>query len=1043
MFISFGFGGAPDKIPTKGFLLLERTSDDTIPGIKADIVYSGGLNNGGEVLRLFNEKCGLADEVIADSSWPAGDAKDRRTMERAADLSWHTFSGKAQGGIFGTPKTENSLPVATKLKETKTILSVAVSAPQNTSAGSNANNSGGGGGTPRPAFPKLLISEVQVEGESADSEFVEIYNPNTSSVSLSGWYIQRKTKSADSYSTYAKADLFQNASIAAGGYFTIAREGSGILADIFVDHPLTADNSLVIKNPNGEIVDTVGWGESNGCEGACAPNPGKNKSIERNSDSGTLVDTGNNFQDFSIQNCPSPKGVPHCAAVEDNNDNEDLQQNDNQNDGNTGTPSDSASNVVISEIMAGKEGEADNEFIEFYNPTGLEIDLTGFVLKRKASFESQTEQVLVNAESFLDKKIPSHGFFLVASPEYTGEKLPDIVYSSAYHLAYDEDVLLLYDDINKIDEAKYEKIDPGQSLERAAYFDGGCVSPTEDNEFLGNGCDSNETPIFYVRGTPNPQNSKSLPEPREKPAIPSGFATEFIPSLLSLKFDWAKPEIGELKWKIKEIDSDPYLADLMTENNEAQVVINEVGRSYRFEIRAIDEDNLASDAAVVEIKPPGFFKTLAFTHASDDKFVIDGYYEKYPIVPAIFEQTLSWKMAAFYLNQDASKEEIVYDSFQPSDNNAIEITYPSCAGGNISRNSLILPDERNFCNTDGGAYSKAMLWDNLEDPHFQVKASLNPFNSIDPENNFLTVAFYAKFSSMPSDGRIPYFKLVAIDKTEYRFQSNQGFREKPILSGLIKKEFHGDSSKLILSWPAASDTDSLDSSLSYKIKFSDNENLDNSEWLDVVEKTRFEKIVSSGDRFWIVVKTTDESDNDSDIIKTEWRYPEAEWSIVQNLANGFSESFGYRVNDVPFLATQSFVPVNDVTANVISLEVRHLFGDDGARLNLSVFDGENEPNFNVLPLGSASAGEFWGLPGNEISFSFSPSIALLANKKYWLVLTVNYSAGDTYSLWSRNHWEVAISSGNPFIRGESGTLKGNLSLKPDEDWWFKIGKQSE
>ena len=48
--------------------------------------------------------------------------------------------------------------------------------------------------------PIILITEVQIEtASSTDYDFVEFYNPNDADVDLTGWYIQRKTKTADSW----------------------------------------------------------------------------------------------------------------------------------------------------------------------------------------------------------------------------------------------------------------------------------------------------------------------------------------------------------------------------------------------------------------------------------------------------------------------------------------------------------------------------------------------------------------------------------------------------------------------------------------------------------------------------------------------------------------------------------------------------------------------------------------------------------------------------------------------------------------------------
>ncbi|MFB6285224.1 MAG: lamin tail domain-containing protein [Candidatus Bipolaricaulia bacterium] len=113
-------------IPADGFLLLERTDDDTISDVEADVIYTGSLNNGGEALVLRDDDGEVVDEVNADGSeWPAGASSDgevpHATMERidptsdGKDSNWASNDGVIRNGtdvggnqINGTPKAENS-----------------------------------------------------------------------------------------------------------------------------------------------------------------------------------------------------------------------------------------------------------------------------------------------------------------------------------------------------------------------------------------------------------------------------------------------------------------------------------------------------------------------------------------------------------------------------------------------------------------------------------------------------------------------------------------------------------------------------------------------------------------------------------------------------------------------------------------------------------------------------------------------------------------------------------------------------------------------
>ena len=95
-------------IPAGGFYLLERTDNNSVPGISADLIYTGILNDTNEALYLFDSNCQIQDEAVAGPNWLAGNKGERRSMERGSDLDWHTYAGVGINGIMGTPKAENS-----------------------------------------------------------------------------------------------------------------------------------------------------------------------------------------------------------------------------------------------------------------------------------------------------------------------------------------------------------------------------------------------------------------------------------------------------------------------------------------------------------------------------------------------------------------------------------------------------------------------------------------------------------------------------------------------------------------------------------------------------------------------------------------------------------------------------------------------------------------------------------------------------------------------------------------------------------------------
>jgi|GEM_PF-2697593 len=186
-----------------------------------------------------------------------------------------------------------------------------VSGPQNPDPQIGLASSDSGGYGTNPGYPKILITEVQLASTTdAKDEFVELYNPKDIDMDLSGWYLQRKTKNAQDYSTFGKEELFLGKVIKAKDYLLIAREGSLLapVADIVVDHPLTEDNSLSLKKPNREVSDRVGFGQASDYEAAPAINPPNGKTLARkwHGDTQSYQDTDNNGEDFEVQG-PTPR----------------------------------------------------------------------------------------------------------------------------------------------------------------------------------------------------------------------------------------------------------------------------------------------------------------------------------------------------------------------------------------------------------------------------------------------------------------------------------------------------------------------------------------------------------------------------------------------------------------------------------------------------------------------------------------------------------------------------------------------------------------
>ena len=274
--------GKEHHISSQGSFILERTNDDSLPGTQANVIYTGALNNTNEALYLFDTNCVLRDKVVASPNWLAGDSASRKPMLRNNDLGWYT---QGSGSSASIALTSGSL-----------------------SAGSTPT----AGGSPPKTYPKVLISEVQTAGVSSQTEeFVELYNPTNGQIDLTDWYVQKKTQGADSFSTFASKIILSEKIIQASSYFLIAREDSSFApsADAVTSYFLGDNNTLVVKNPNGEIVDKVGWGDVQDAENTSAPNHPAGQSLNRvwDATNQTYYDRDNNSIDFALHNPTSPK----------------------------------------------------------------------------------------------------------------------------------------------------------------------------------------------------------------------------------------------------------------------------------------------------------------------------------------------------------------------------------------------------------------------------------------------------------------------------------------------------------------------------------------------------------------------------------------------------------------------------------------------------------------------------------------------------------------------------------------------------------------
>ena len=188
----------------------------------------------------------------------------------------------------------------------------------------------------------VVISEVQVAGATATDEFVELHNPTSSAVDVSGWKLQYRSASGTQYAGAGDMVTFPAGTVLPpGGYLLVGSpDYAGSVARDF-----TWMGGVVLSNSSGHVrlgtgaltktlvdaatVDTVGYGSAAGPEGTAASAPAAGSSLERkayasstavslsvggaDADSGNGLDTNDNGADFVVRPASQPQNAASPA----------------------------------------------------------------------------------------------------------------------------------------------------------------------------------------------------------------------------------------------------------------------------------------------------------------------------------------------------------------------------------------------------------------------------------------------------------------------------------------------------------------------------------------------------------------------------------------------------------------------------------------------------------------------------------------------------------------------------------------------------------
>ncbi len=284
-------------IQANSYFLIERTDDNTIRDITADLIVSfgqGGLNNAGEMVRLFDSSGAVLD-VVGDVSqaWYFGDSSSKSSMERIDPMkagndvsNWKSFSGvpvshDTNGNLInGTPKAKNSI-----LATVVVITSGGVGSPFSPSSGSSvtpsplttpsptptpsesltptpsAPESPTPLLTPTPSTSKIVINEIAWMGTatSSNDEWLELYNPTNAPVDLTGWTLKSKD---------GTPNISLSGTIVSFGFYLLERTNDSVISDLIADKIYSGalgngGESLELRDSSGNLEDSAdfasGW----------------------------------------------------------------------------------------------------------------------------------------------------------------------------------------------------------------------------------------------------------------------------------------------------------------------------------------------------------------------------------------------------------------------------------------------------------------------------------------------------------------------------------------------------------------------------------------------------------------------------------------------------------------------------------------------------------------------------------------------------------------------------------------------------------------
>lgn len=269
-----------------------------------------------------------------------------------------------------------------------------------------------------------MISAVQLESATdTKQEFVQIYNLSSDDVDLNGWFVKLLFSTGSVNRSVALDGTLKPHSyalITSTEYSAVPTNPAADFTTHFTANMTGTGGHAVIIDSLGSTVDRLGWGTAVNPEPTAAAPPANSQMLQRKKVNDVFVDTDNNSVDFEriAQTVPIGGGVYEPVDVCPNNDaypgnQASMPVGAQLNASGDCEPSITEYPVIsLSEILpdpGSPKTDANDEFIELYNPNDVDVDVTGYHIVTGSSLSSD-----FTLPAYV---IPKHGFLTLYSSE--------------------------------------------------------------------------------------------------------------------------------------------------------------------------------------------------------------------------------------------------------------------------------------------------------------------------------------------------------------------------------------------------------------------------------------------------------------------------------------------------------------------------------------------------------------------------------------------------------------------------------------------------